>query len=113
MWVNARGPEGLIDGKAGNACKLNDRQRQALVNIVKVGRCGDPRVVGWRLKDHGNVDLGGFSDLDQRETLSSELRSLGYRELSARPVTMPRTLRHWSFFKRMARPVCKRLMILT
>src|SRR3954451_965693 len=35
-WVvrfNARGPEGLIDGKApGNTCKLNDRQRQALVN---------------------------------------------------------------------------------
>src|SRR3954453_14518415 len=32
-WVvrfNARGPEGLIDGKApGNTCKLNDRQRQA------------------------------------------------------------------------------------
>src|SRR3712207_8392449 len=33
-WVvrfNVRGPEGLIDGKApGNACKLNDGQREAL-----------------------------------------------------------------------------------
>src|SRR3954466_5646053 len=40
-WVvrfNARGPEGLIDGKApGNACKLNDSQRQTLVNIVESG----------------------------------------------------------------------------
>ena len=40
-WVvrfNARGPDGLIDGKApGNTCKLNDSQRQALVNIVERG----------------------------------------------------------------------------
>src|SRR4051812_33495669 len=55
-WVvrfNARGPEGLIDGKApGNACKLNDRQRQALVNIVERGPMPAIHgVVRWRLKD--------------------------------------------------------------
>src|SRR3954453_13694957 len=55
-WVvrfNARGPEGLIDGKApGNSRKLNDRQRQALVNIVERGPM--PAIHGgvrWRLKD--------------------------------------------------------------
>ncbi len=33
--VNARGPDGLIDGKApGNPSKLNDDQRQALSGIV-------------------------------------------------------------------------------
>ena len=38
-WVvkfNAGGPDGLIDGKAkGNACKLNDGQRQALAQRVE------------------------------------------------------------------------------
>src|SRR3954468_9702607 len=55
-WVvrfNARGPEGLIDGKApGNTCKLNDHQRQALVNIVESGPMPAIHgVVRWRLKD--------------------------------------------------------------
>jgi transposase len=40
-WVerfNARGPEGLIDGKAlGNKPKLSDAQRQALAEIVEKG----------------------------------------------------------------------------
>src|SRR3954454_2475654 len=40
-WVvrfNARGPEGLIDGKApGNTCKLNESQRQALAEMVLCG----------------------------------------------------------------------------
>src|SRR5436305_1879976 len=40
-WVgrfNARGPEGLIDGKApGNSHKLNDAQRQALAEMVVGG----------------------------------------------------------------------------
>ena len=43
-WVvrfNARGPEGLIDGKApGNTCKLNDSQRQAVAEMVETSpRC--------------------------------------------------------------------------
>ena len=41
-WVvrfNARGPEGLIDGKApGTTCKLNDSQRQALTEMVRTAR---------------------------------------------------------------------------
>ena len=40
-WVvrfNARGPEGLIDGKApGNTCKLNECQRQAMAERVENG----------------------------------------------------------------------------
>src|SRR4051794_22158815 len=36
MRFNARGPDGLIDGKApGNPCKLNDSQRQALAEMVE------------------------------------------------------------------------------
>ena len=40
-WVlrfNARGPDGLLDGKAPGPCsRLNDAQRQALVDIVERG----------------------------------------------------------------------------
>ena len=40
-WVvrfNARGPDGLIAGKApGNTCKLNDSQRQAVAEMVENG----------------------------------------------------------------------------
>src|SRR4051812_46855074 len=55
-WVvrfNARGPDGLIDGKApGNARKLNDSQRQALATIVERGPMPAVHgVVRWRLKD--------------------------------------------------------------
>src|SRR3954454_24989649 len=41
-WVvrfNARGPDGLIDGKApGNTCKLNDSQRQAVAEMLRTAR---------------------------------------------------------------------------
>ncbi len=55
-WVvrfNARGPEGLINGKApGNTCKLNDSQRQALAEMVENGPTPAIHgVVRWRLKD--------------------------------------------------------------
>jgi len=89
-WVvrfNARGPEGLIDGKApGNACKLNDRQRQALVNIVESGPMPAIHgVVRWRLKDLAMWIWEEFRISLSETTLSRELRSLGYRKLSARP----------------------------
>jgi transposase len=89
-WVvrfNARGPEGLIDGKApGNACKLNDRQRQALVNIVESGPMPAIHgVVRWRLKDLAMWIWEEFRISISETTLSRELRALGYRKLSARP----------------------------
>src|SRR3954449_10423748 len=89
-WVvrfNARGPEGLIDGKApGNACKLNDRQRQAVVNIVESGPMPAIHgVVRWRLKDLTLWIWEEFRISISETTLSRELRSLGYRKLSARP----------------------------
>src|SRR4051794_31508097 len=88
-WVvrfNARGPDGLIDGKApGNTCKLNDRQRQALVNIVERGPMPAIHgVVRWRLKDLAMWIWEEFRISLSETTLSRELRSLGYRKLSAR-----------------------------
>src|SRR3954449_8029216 len=89
-WVvrfNARGPDGLIDGKApGNTCKLNDRQRQALVNLVESGPMPAIHgVVRWRLKDLTLWIWEEFQISLSETTLSRELRSLGYRKLSARP----------------------------
>jgi transposase len=55
-WVlrfNAKGPDGLIDGKApGQPPKLNDEQRQALARVIEDGPI--PAVYGvvrWRLID--------------------------------------------------------------
>jgi transposase len=89
-WVvrfNARGPAGLIDGKApGNSRKLNDSQRQALVNIVERGPMPAIHgVVRWRLKDLTLWVWEEFQISLSETTLSRELRSLGYRKLSARP----------------------------
>ena len=55
-WVlrfNAKGPDGLIDGKAtGKPAKLNDRQRQALARLVESGPIPAIHgVVRWRRKD--------------------------------------------------------------
>jgi putative transposase len=89
-WVvrfNARGPAGLIDGKApGNTCKLNDSQRQVLVNIVERGPMPAIHgVVRWRLKDLTLWVWEEFQISLSETTLSRELRALGYRKLSARP----------------------------
>src|SRR3954453_10803241 len=89
-WVgglNARGPGGFVHGKApGNARKLNESQRQALVNIVESGPMPAIHgVVRWRLKD---LTLWIWEEVQispSETTLSRELRALGYRKLSARP----------------------------
>jgi transposase len=89
-WVvrfNARGPEGLIDGKApGNACKLNNSQRQALAEMVESGPTPAIHgVVRWRLKDLAMWVWEEFRLSVSETTLSRELHSLGYRKLSTRP----------------------------
>src|SRR5712691_13069195 len=55
-WVlrfNARGPDGLIDGKSpGQPAKLNDAQRQAIVRMIESGPMPAVHgVVRWRLID--------------------------------------------------------------
>ena len=87
MRFNAHGPGGLIDGKApGNARKLNESQRQALVNIVESGPMPAIHgVVRWRLKDLTLWIWEEFQISLSETTLSRELRALGYRKLSARP----------------------------
>jgi transposase len=89
-WVvrfNARGPDGLLDGKApGNVCKLNAHHREALVALVESGPIPAVHgVVRWRLKDLVQWLWDEFRIAGSETTLSRELRALGYRRLSARP----------------------------
>ena len=89
-WVlrfNVAGPDGLIDGKAPGATpKLNDDQRRALAAVVEQGPIPAVHgVVRWRLADLVPWVWEAFRIAISPQTLSRELRRLGYRKLSARP----------------------------
>ena len=89
-WVlrfNARGPDGLVDGKApGQPSKLNDAQRQALAAVIESGPIPAVHgVVRWRLIDLAQWVWEAFRITIAKQTLSRELRAMGYRKLSARP----------------------------
>jgi transposase len=89
-WVvrfNARGPEGLLDGKApGNQPRLNDAQRQALAAIVESGPIPAIHgVVRWRLADLVGWLWTEFAVSLDETTVGRELKKLGYVKLSARP----------------------------
>src|SRR6266852_2592322 len=88
-WVlafNAEGPPGLVDGKApGNAPLLNEERRQALRAIVESGPLPAVHgVVRWRLIDLAQWVFEEFRISISKQTLSRELRALGFRKLSAR-----------------------------
>lgn len=89
-WVvrfNARGPDGLLDGKApGKPSRLNDAQRQALVEIVESGPIPAIHgVVRWRLIDLVQWLHEEFAVSLDETTVGRELRKLGYVKLTARP----------------------------
>src|ERR1700675_4382767 len=89
-WVlrfNARGPDGLLDGKSpGQPSKLNDVQRQAIVRMIESGPIPAVHdVVRWRLIDLTQWVFEEFRITIAKQTLSRELRAMGYRKLSARP----------------------------
>jgi transposase len=89
-WVikfNARGPDGLLDGKApGRPPSLNDAQRYAVACMVDSGPIPAVHgVVRWRLIDLTQWIFEEFRITIAKQTLSRELRALGFRKLSARP----------------------------
>ena len=89
-WVerfNAEGPDGLVDRKAsGPSPRLNEAQRQALVAAVESGPVPAVHgVVRWRLADLAQWVWEEHRVAVSAQTLSRELRALGYRKLSARP----------------------------
>ena len=89
-WVlrfNAHGPDGLLDGKApGQPPILNDEHRQRLSEMIESGPIpAGHGVVRWRLADLMQWLWEEYRIRISKQTLSRELRALGYRKLSARP----------------------------
>jgi transposase len=89
-WVlrfNAHGPDGLLDRKPpGQPAKLNDGQRQAIARMIESGPIPAIHgVVRWRLIDLAQWIYEEFRIAIAKQTLSRELRAMGYRKLSARP----------------------------
>jgi hypothetical protein len=84
---NARGACGLLDGKSpGQPTRLNDVQRQAIVRMIESGPIPAIHgVVRWRLIDLSQWVYEDFRITVAKQTLSRELRAMGYRKLSARP----------------------------
>ena len=89
-WVvrfNARGPDGLLDGKAlGKPALLGAAQRRALVEIVESGPIPAIHgVVRWRLIDLVQWLHYEFAVSLDATTVGRELKKLGYVKLTARP----------------------------
>jgi transposase len=89
-WVvkfNAHGPEGLIDHKPpGQPSRLTDAHRAALAGIIESGPIPAVHgVVRWRLVDLIQWLWDEHRVAISKQTLSREIRALGYRKLSARP----------------------------
>lgn len=89
-WViryNAAGPDGLKSRKApGKPSILNDAQRQALAAQVEAGPIPAAHgVVRWRLIDLAQWIWDEFGLSISKQSLSREMRALGFRKLSARP----------------------------
>lgn len=87
MKFNADGPEGLIDRKApGQPSRLSDHHRAALVEVIEQGPIPAVHgVVRWRIIDLMQWLWDEFAVSVSKQTLSREVRALGYRKLSARP----------------------------
>jgi transposase len=87
MKFNAHGPEGLIDRKPpGQAPRLNGAHRAALAAIIESGPIPAVHgVVRWRIVDLCQWIFEEFRVVVAKQTLSRQLRAMGYRKLSARP----------------------------
>jgi len=89
-WVvrfNAAGPEGLINRKApGQQARLKGEHRTALARIVESGPdLALHGVVRWRLIDLCRWALAELKIVIAPQTMSRELRKMGFRKLPARP----------------------------
>jgi transposase len=112
-WVlkfNARGPDGLIDRKApGQPSRLDNRHRAALAAAIENGPIPAVHgVVRWRLIDLCQWMWETFRVSIAKQTLSRELRAMGYRKLTARPHHHAQAEGAIEDFKKLSRPVWTR-----
>lgn len=87
LRFNASGPNGLVNRKApGQPSLLKDEHRAALIAIVEAGPTPAIHgVVRWRIVDLCQWVFEEFRISVAEQTMSRELRNMGYRKLSARP----------------------------
>jgi transposase len=87
MKFNGQGPDGLIDRKPpGQPARLSDTHRAALATVIESGpTTATHGVVRWRLVDLCQWMWEEFRISIAKQTMSRELRAMGYRKLSARP----------------------------
>src|SRR5215204_3355316 len=108
-WVvkfNVHGPEGLIDRKPpGQPSRLTDAHRMALMARIDEGPI--PSVHG-RLVDLIQWLWEEFRIPISKQTLSREVRALGYRKLSARPRHHAKSEAEVAAFKKPSPPVWRR-----
>jgi transposase len=112
-WVvkfNVHGPEGLIDRKPpGRSPKLTNTHRAALATQLDEGPIPAIHgVVRWRLVDLIQWLWEEFRLSISKQTLSRELRALGYRKLSARPRHHAKSEVAVAAFKKGSPPVWRR-----
>lgn len=112
-WVvrfNARGLEGLVDGKApGNPPKLNDDQRRALKELVEMGPIPSVHgVVRWRLVELAQWLNEEYGVTLSEPTMSREMRALGFRKISARKRHYAQDERALEAFKKTSAPKWRR-----
>src|SRR5262249_8501793 len=81
------GPDGLLDGQStGQPAQPNGTQGQAIAGMIESGPIPAVHgVVRWRLIDLTQWIFEEFRITIAKQTLSRELRAMGYRKLSARP----------------------------
>jgi transposase len=77
LRFNAKGPDGLVDGKStGRPPLLDDEQRRALVAVVEAGPIpAIHEVVRWRLIDLVQWVFDEYGLLVTKQILSRELRA--------------------------------------
>src|SRR5918995_4266751 len=113
-WVhrfNAHGPEGLVDTwSKGPEPRLSKEQRAEIAQLVETGPDRAVHgVVRWRRVDLQRVILERFGVAYHERTVGKILRQLGFSRISARPRHPAQDGDTVARYKRMARPVGKRL----
>src|SRR5271165_1238447 len=117
-WVvrfNNHGPDGLIDRKPpGPSPRLSPVQRKALATAVEAGPIAAVHgVVRWRLIDLVQWVWDKFRVSTSPQTLSRELRAMGYRRLSARPRHHAQVEGAIEDFKKVSRPSWRKSRVTT
>ena len=112
-WVvkfNAHGPEGLIDRKPpGQPSRLTNAHRAALATQLDEGPIPAVHgVVRWRLVDLMQWLWEEFRLSISKQTLSREVRAMGYRKLSARPRHHQKSEAAVAAFKKISPPSWRR-----